>query len=96
MLAAGELFTLIVYAQLILEKKTDYAINDELLEEVFRFLIVDFSKYGLEMLLNHNNTETQREIYEKMIKRPASKKGSSKKVFVEQVEILKDIYRMSE
>jgi acyl-CoA dehydrogenase len=94
MLAAGELFTLIVYAQLILEKREDYAINDELLEEIFRFLIVDFSKYALEMVLNHDNTETQQEIYKRMIKKTESDKGSSRKVFVEQVNKLKDVYRM--
>ncbi len=95
MLAAGELFTLVVYAQLILEKRMDYAINDELLEEIFRFLTVDFSKYALEMVLNYDNTETQQEIYRRMIKKPDGEKGSSRKVFVEQIQPLKDIYRMT-
>jgi acyl-CoA dehydrogenase len=95
MLAAGELFTLIVYAQLILEKREDYAINAELLEEIFRFLIVDFSKYALEMVLNYDNTETQQDIFTRMIKKPGSDRGSSRKVFVDQVDKLKDIYRMN-
>jgi acyl-CoA dehydrogenase len=95
MLAAGELFTLIVYAQLILEKREDYAVNAELIEEIFRFLIVDFSKYALEMVLNYDNTDSQQQIYKRMIKKPESDRGSSRKVFVEQVDKLKDIYRMN-
>lgn len=94
MLAAGELFTLIVYAQLILEKKEDYPVDDELLEEIFRFLIVDYSRYALEMNLNYENSAEQQLIYEKMIKRPAGRSRNSNNVFVSQVLPLKDVYRM--
>jgi acyl-CoA dehydrogenase len=95
MLAAGELFTLVVYAQLILEKKEDYPIDEELLEEIFRFLIVDYSRYALEMSLNYENTETQQQLYGKMIKRPVSGRDSGN-VFNKQVMPLRDSYQMKE
>ena len=94
MLAAGELFTLIVYAQLILEKKEDYPVDKELLEEIFRFLIVDYSRYALEMSLNFENTEVQQQIYEKMVKKPASIGSDSENVFSNYVLPLKGVYRM--
>lgn len=96
MLAAGELFTLIVYAQLILEKKDDYGIDDELLEEIFHFLIADFAKYALEMVLNYENTELQEQIFSQMMKKPKSDSENTQKVFTEQVIVLKDTYRMKD
>jgi len=92
MLAAGELFTLIVYAQLILEKKDDYTVNDDLLEEIFRFLIVDYSRYALDMVLNYDNTEEQEIMYNDMVKKPAGSTKNSSKVFAEQVLVLRDTY----
>ena len=96
MLAAGELFTLIVYAQLILEKKDDYAINDDLLEQIFSCIVSDFSKYALNMVLGHENTESQEEIFKSMMKKPNLDKKRFARVFDEQVMVLKDTYRMQQ
>ena len=85
---------MIVYAQLILEKKEDYPVDEELLEEIFRFLIVDYSRYALEMSLNYENTKTQQQLYGNMIKRPAGSGRDSRNVFSKQVMPLKNCYRM--
>ena len=42
MLAAGELFTLIVYAQLILENARLYGTDGDVIEEIFCFLVKDY------------------------------------------------------
>lgn len=94
MLAAGELFTLIVYAQLILEKRDDYAINDDLLEQIFACIISDFSQYALKMILGYENSLQQEEIFKSMMKKPTMDKERFDRVFNEQVMALKDSYRM--
>lgn len=93
MLAAGELFTLIVYSQLILEERNVYRINDDLLEQIFSFLIRDFSNYALAMVIGFENSTKQEEIYRKMIIKPFMDQDSFNRVFNEQVLVLKDSYK---
>ncbi len=56
MLAAGELFTLIVYAQLILENAKIYGTDVDVLEQIFIFLVQDFSAQALQMILGQENS----------------------------------------
>jgi acyl-CoA dehydrogenase len=44
LLIVGELFTLVVYGQLILENAAILSIEDELVDQIFDFMIRDFSK----------------------------------------------------
>ncbi len=70
MLAAGELFTLIVYAQLILENAKIYAVDGDVLEQIFVFLVQDYSTHALQMILGQENSPAQEEIFTRMIKKP--------------------------
>jgi acyl-CoA dehydrogenase len=94
MLAAGELFTLIAYAQLILENASIYGIDNDLLDEIFAFLVRDFSSYALEMVLGHVNTPRQEEIYRKMILKPAMDRERFDRLWENHVLALRDQYRM--
>lgn len=47
MIALGELLTMSTYAQLILENVKIYQIEDEVVEEIFAFMIRDFANYAL-------------------------------------------------
>ena len=93
MLAAGELFTLAVYAQLILENAQIYRIDDALLDQIFAFLIRDFSGFSLRMVLSYENTTAQEEIFRAMIRKPAMDKTGSEKVW-DMVYELRDQYIM--
>src|SRR5690606_38329071 len=42
LLAGGELFALVVYAQLLLENARLYGIGDDLVDQIFDFLVRDF------------------------------------------------------
>ncbi len=95
MLAAGELFTLIVYAQLILENSRIYDIAKDLLEQIFTFLVKDYSAFALKMILGYDNSAAQEEIFYKMIKKPAQDKEGFGRVW-ESVYSIKDQYVMSE
>ena len=95
MLAAGELFTLAVYAQLILENARIYQTPDALLEQIFAFLIRDFSGFALRMILSYENTSSQEEIFRAMIRKPAMDKAGCEEVW-DMVYALKDQYHMNE
>ena len=95
MLAAGELFTLIVYAQLILENSKIYGTDKDVLEQIFTFLVKDFSAFALQMVLSHENSVEQEEIFHKMIKKPVEDKEGFGRVW-DSVYGLKDQYIMND
>lgn len=95
MLAAGELFTLIVYAQLILENSKIYTINADLLEQIFSFMVKDFSAHALQMILNYQNSEQQHELFTSMLKKPVIDVTLNNRVWEQHVFALKDQYSMS-
>jgi acyl-CoA dehydrogenase len=95
MLAAGELFTLIVYAQLILENSKICATDKDVLEQIFTFLVKDYSAFALQMILSHENSAAQEEIFNKMIKKPARDTEGFGRVW-DSVYALKDQYVMNE
>jgi acyl-CoA dehydrogenase len=70
MLAAGEMFTLVVYAQLVLENARLYAVDTDLIEQIFTFLIADFSASALKMIVGQDNSSAQEEIFRQMLKKP--------------------------
>jgi len=69
-LNAGELFSLVVYGQLIIENAKIYKISDHLLDQIFDFMIRDFSRYALQMHSKQSSTEKQQEILLRMIMKP--------------------------
>jgi len=95
MLAAGELFTLIVYAQLILENSRIYPVEEELLDQIFTFLVKDFSRSALEMTLNHENSPEQENFFNSMIKKAPQSEEGFEQVW-QKVYGLKDQYVMNQ
>lgn len=96
MLAAGELFTLIAYAQLVLENSRLYDVGDDLMEQIFTFLVKDFSGFALRMLLDHNNSVAQQDLFRQMLKQPLLDDERFERVWNEQVLALRDCYEMSD
>jgi acyl-CoA dehydrogenase len=92
-LNAGELFTLVVYGQLIIENSKTYNIDDALLDQIFDFIVRDFSKYALQLHSKPSSTEKQQEILLRIIKKPHVDKERFEKVW-EEVYSLKDLYEM--
>ncbi|MGY5873306.1 MAG: acyl-CoA dehydrogenase [Candidatus Thorarchaeota archaeon] len=69
-LNAGELFSLVVYGQLIIENAKIYKISNHLLDQIFDFMVRDFSRYALQMHSKQSSTEKQQEILLRMIMKP--------------------------
>lgn len=95
MLAAGELFTLAVYAQLILEHARLDATDPAVIEQIFTFMIQDFSRYALQMVLAHTNSPEQEALYRQMLKKPIIDDKAFAEVWQNQVYCLRDSYVMN-
>lgn len=96
LLTLGELFTSVVYAQLIIESSKIRGVSDDLLDQVFDFLVRDFSAYALQLYSKPGSTKDQMEMCMAMIKKPASDPGRFNRVWNEVVHPLKDVYEMAQ
>ena len=95
LLTVGELFTLVVYGELILENAKIYQLPVEVLEQIFDFMIRDFSRYALELHNKPSSTDAQMEYARKMIRKPVVDDARYQKVWNEFVYTLKGEYEMS-
>ena len=69
MLAIGDMFTLVPYAQLILENAKIYDLDEALLDQIFDFLVRDFSKFALEFHNKPSSTDKQMEYCRKIMRK---------------------------
>ncbi len=94
LLKIGELFTLVVYGQLILENASLMNINDDMTDQIFDLLIRDFSKFALEIYGKPSTSEKQMEYFMKMIRKPNPNAERSERIWNEVIA-LKDSYKMN-
>jgi acyl-CoA dehydrogenase len=95
LLAGGELFTNIAYAQLILENAKIYEIDQDIVNQIFDFLVRDFSASALQMILNHDNSAEQEASFQKMIVKPARDQARFDRVWRDFVLAERDAYVMT-
>ncbi|PIQ23986.1 acyl-CoA dehydrogenase [bacterium (Candidatus Blackallbacteria) CG17_big_fil_post_rev_8_21_14_2_50_48_46] len=92
LLIVGELFTLVVYGQLILENSL--GLEDDLLDQIFDFMIRDFSKFALQLYSKTSSTKRQQWLSLRMIAKPTVNPERFEKIWKNQVFALKDSYTM--
>jgi acyl-CoA dehydrogenase len=95
MIALGELLAATAYAQLTLENAKIYGIEDDVLEEIFAFMIRDFAAYALMFRSNFAQSPEQIETINKMIIDPVLDQARFDKIWEEKVLSLKDAYVMN-
>jgi acyl-CoA dehydrogenase len=96
LLNLGELFTLVVYGQLIIENARIYSIDDELLDQIFDVIVRDFSRYALQLFGKSVTSRRQQVLLRRMIKRPVVDNARFGKVWNEHVLSLRGAYAMNE
>ena len=94
LLTAGEMFTLVVYGQLILENARIYQMDDALVDQIFDFMVRDFSKFALQLYSKPSSTDAQRAQGLKMIKKPVVDEQRYGAVWQQHVQTMKDQYAM--
>ena len=93
-MAIAELFALIVYAQLILENAQIYEMPTDDIDQIFDFMVRDFSKYALQLYSKSSTTTKQAEFCTKMILKPTHNPERYHRAW-EQVLKHKDLYEMT-
>jgi len=92
LLALGELFTLVVYGQLILENAGIYKIGDDTVDQIFDCLVRDFSSLALQLYSKPGSTRRQMRLCRMMVKKPAQDNDRFNRVWNDHVFALKDQY----
>jgi acyl-CoA dehydrogenase len=94
LLALGEIFTLAVYGQLILEAAALYAVGADLVDQIFDVMVRDVSKFALQLFGKPSSTAAQMDYCLKMVRKPASDEERYGRVW-QEVHALKDVYEMN-
>ncbi len=95
LLELGELFTLVVYGQLILENSEIYEIEDELVDQIFDFMVRDFAKFALILYNKPATTVKQMDYLMKMIRKPEYDPDKFNKIWKEHVLAHEGVYEMN-
>jgi acyl-CoA dehydrogenase len=95
LLYMGEMFTLVAYGQLILEKYKLEDLDDDLLNQIFDFMVRDFSEFALKLYSKPDTTQVQMDFCQKMIRKPVVDKQRFETIFNTYVITLKDAYEMN-
>ena len=93
LLTIGELFTLIVYGQLILENAAIYNIGDDMTDQIFEVMVADFSRFALELHNKPSSSAAQMGYAFKMIRKPVADKNRTERIWKE-VYALNGVYEM--
>lgn len=96
LLAVGEIFTLVVYGQLILENAAICGTSDDLVDQIFDFMVRDFSRFALQLFGKPSTTEQQMDFCQRMIRKAHVDEGRFKRVLDREVYSLKGVYTMNE
>jgi acyl-CoA dehydrogenase len=94
--ALGEIFTLLVYGQLILENAKIYNLNDDIINRIFDFMVRDFSAFALQLFSKPGLNIRQMYLCRRMIKKPAGNKAQFERIWKNDVFALKEQYTMSD
>jgi acyl-CoA dehydrogenase len=95
LLILGELFTLVGYGQLIIENSKIVGVSDELLDQIFDFMVRDFSKFALQLYSKTSSTDVQMDLCLKILRKPVADRGRFEKVLAEAYS-LKGQYRWND
>ncbi|MDP7417466.1 MAG: acyl-CoA dehydrogenase, partial [Desulfobacterales bacterium] len=86
---------LVVYGQLIIEKFKMDDLDLDLLDQIFDFMVRDFSKYALVLYSKTSSTAPQKFFCKRMLRRPITATDRFKRVVEKHVFSLSDTYEMN-
>ncbi len=95
MLAVGELLTLIIYGQLILEYSEHDKTDKATLDMIFHVFVRDFSQYAVQLSIKERVNQSQKEACLKLVEKPHNDESAFAAFYSEKIMSLKDSYRMN-
>ena len=94
LLTLGELFTLVAYGQLIIENAGFYKVENDLLDQIFDFMVRDFSEFALQLYAKPSSSPAQMDGSLKMIRKAVSDPARFQRVWQKHVAPLNGAYEM--
>lgn len=94
-LPVGEMFSVVVYAQLILEQASLDKLDARIINQIFDFMVRDFAGFGLEIYGNPSAGEAQRDACRDiMCIRPLPNRNEADSIFHQYIRPLNGAYEM--
>ena len=96
-LPVGEMFSIVVYGQLILEQAKIDGLDSDVLNQIFDFMVRDFAHFALQIYGNHTTKDEQRAYCTKiMLIKAVANPEQYNKVWEKYVSVLNGEYAMNE
>jgi len=96
-LPLGEMFSIVVYGQLILEQAGINGIDSDILNQMFDFMVRDFAQFAMQIYGNHGSRDAQREYCVKiMLIKAVPNPEQYNSLWQQYVSVLNGEYAMSE
>jgi acyl-CoA dehydrogenase len=97
LLILGELFTLVAYGQAIIEFRNLHRddLSDDMLEQIFDFMVRDFTKFAMQLYSKPQSTQAQMDICQQMVRKPVLNKERYARIW-EEVYSLRGAYTMND
>ncbi|HQG31247.1 MAG TPA: acyl-CoA dehydrogenase, partial [Deltaproteobacteria bacterium] len=95
-LPLGEMFSIVVYGQLILEEAKIMNLDQDILNQIFDFMVRDFSHFALQIYSNHSTKDEQRAFCKDiMLMKPVADAEQYTRVWDKYVITLSGEYEMN-
>ncbi|HQR45063.1 MAG TPA: acyl-CoA dehydrogenase [Thermoanaerobaculia bacterium] len=94
-LTLGELFTLVVYGQLILENAALLGVTPDVVDQIFDFMVRDFSRFAIELYGRAGTSPEQAGDCLRMLRKPDRDGDRAARIWAGEVLPLADAYEMS-
>lgn len=91
----GELFTLVAYGQLLIEKHLMDGPDEDLLDQMFDFMVRDFSTFALSLYEHPKSSQTQMDQCLKMIRKPVDNAARFERIWRTHVIAKAGAYEMN-
>ncbi|MFO7712756.1 MAG: acyl-CoA dehydrogenase family protein [Dehalococcoidia bacterium] len=96
-LPLGEMFSIVVYGQLILEQTRLDALDTDIINQIFDFMVRDFAQFAMQVYGNHSSRDAQRDYCARiMLIKAVPDSEQYGRVWDRYVSILNGEYAMSE
>jgi acyl-CoA dehydrogenase len=96
-LPLGEMFSIVVYGQLILEQASISGTDSDILNQMFDFMVRDFAQFAMQIYGNHSSRDAQRDYCVKiMLIKAVPNSEQYDSVWQQYVSVLNGEYAMNE
>jgi acyl-CoA dehydrogenase len=96
-LPLGEMFSIVVYGQLILEQAGIGGVDSDIVNQMFDFMVRDFAQFAMQVYGNHGSKDAQRAYCGKtMLTKAVPNPAQYNRVWEQYVSVLNGEYAMNE